>query len=81
MAHGSADLYFNDVHYLDGAKHFDEYMLTMTNENVLPNPLQNYELNDEWLRDRWSQTPWYDIYLQQQDASSSFWKNHSVKFQ
>jgi hypothetical protein len=26
VAHGSADLYFNDVHYLDGAKHFDEYM-------------------------------------------------------
>jgi hypothetical protein len=56
------------------------FRLTMTNENMLPNPLENYALNDRWLTDRWNQTPWYDYYLQEQDASSSFWTKRSAKF-
>lgn len=55
-------------------------MLTMTTENMLPNPLENYALNSQWTADRWNQTPWYDLYLQEQAANSSFWTKRSAKF-
>jgi predicted acyl esterase len=79
----SFSLFFSrasDVHYLDGAKHFDEYMLTMTNENNLPDPLRGYALDKEWETERWSQVPWYDAYLSHQSADDAFWTNNSVRF-
>ncbi len=51
VAHGSEDLFFNDVHYPMGAAHFDQYIMEQTNENVLPRS-PNYLLDSEWVADR-----------------------------
>ena len=34
--HGSEDLAFNDIHYLDGIYHQDEYIASVDHENALP---------------------------------------------
>eukprot|EP00658_Telonema_sp_P-2_P032767 TRINITY_DN24180_c0_g1_i2.p1 TRINITY_DN24180_c0_g1~~TRINITY_DN24180_c0_g1_i2.p1 ORF type:complete len:657 (+),score=108.69 TRINITY_DN24180_c0_g1_i2:250-2220(+) len=75
---GSEDLYYNDVHYMDGVKHFDEYILSMDQENALPRP-PHMGLDEAWRRDRFEQSPWSLLYTRHQ-LDSGFWRDHSLMY-
>ncbi len=77
-AHASEDLYKNDIHFLDGILHQDEYILSVDHENALP-PTPNYIMDEKWVRERFTRRPWIDIYLEQQ-LDGSFWRKHSIKY-
>ncbi|CAF1180352.1 unnamed protein product [Adineta steineri] len=78
VAHGSEDLYNNDVHYGDGILHEDEYMLSIDHENALP-ASPNYVMDEEWIKQRFTARPWIDVYLEHQ-ADDSFWRKNSIKY-
>ncbi|CAM4797759.1 unnamed protein product [Rotaria magnacalcarata] len=77
-AHGSEDLYNNDVHYGDGILHQDEYILSVDHENALP-ASPDYLINEQWTNERFTRRPWIDIYLEHQ-LNDKFWQNHSIKY-
>jgi len=77
-AHASQDLYYNDVHYIDGVLHMDEYMQEIDTDNALPrSPL--YELDQEWNDDRFEQEPWVFTYFSEQ-RDGPFWRRESQMF-
>jgi len=78
VAHGSEDLYNNDVHYGDGILHQDEYILSVDHENALP-ASPNYIMDEKWLEQRFTRRPWIDIYLEHQ-LDDSFWRKNSIKY-
>lgn len=77
-AHGSEDLYKNDIHFMDGILHQDEYILSVDHENALPAP-PDYSMDEQWLQKRFQTRPWIDVYVEQQ-LNDAFWKNHSIKY-
>jgi predicted acyl esterase len=77
-AHGSEDLYKNDIHYADGILHLDEYILSVDHENALP-ATPDYKMNEQWINERFTRRPWLDIYLEHQ-LDGSFWREHSIKY-
>jgi hypothetical protein len=67
--HASDDLYHDDVRYIDGIYHKDEYELTIDHENALPQS-PDYRLDEKYFERRFNAQPWLLTYLkQQQDAS------------
>ncbi|CAF1508911.1 unnamed protein product, partial [Didymodactylos carnosus] len=80
-AHGSEDLYFNDIHYMDGILHEDEYILSVDHENALPRT-PDYVIDDDFIQQRFNSNstyPWTDLYLQHQ-IDSQFWSQHSIMY-
>jgi predicted acyl esterase len=77
-AHGSEDLYKNDIHYIDGILHQDEYILSVDHENALP-ASPDYLINEQWMKERFTRRPWVDIYLEHQ-LDGPFWQDHSIKY-
>ena len=77
--HASDDLYKDDIHYVDGIFHMDEYMLDMDHEVALPKPPE-YRLDREYVRDRFESYPWILSYLHQQ-LDGDFWRKKSLRFQ
>ncbi len=77
-AHGSDDLYKNDIHYIDGILHQDVYILSVDHRNALPAP-PNYVINEKWIKERFEIRPWIDVYLEHQ-LDGPFWRNHSIKY-
>lgn len=74
--HASEDLYSNDIHQIDGAPHWDEYILSMDQENALPRtPIElmrsaangSAGFDAEYIKDRWNAIkPWTMTYLDNQ---------------
>lgn len=77
-AHGSDDLYNNDIHYGDGIFHQNDYILYVDHKNALPAP-PNYVMDEQWLKQRFTARPWADVYLEHQ-LDDSFWRNNSIKY-
>ncbi|CAF1147732.1 unnamed protein product [Rotaria sordida] len=77
-AHGSEDLYKNDIHFMDGILHQDEYILSVDHENALP-ATPDYIMNEQWMKERFTTRPWIDVYLEHQ-LDSAFWREHSIKY-
>lgn len=77
-AHGSEDLYKNDIHYMDGILHQDEYILSVDHENALP-ATPDYVMDEKWLTQRFNTRPWIDVYLENQ-LDDEFWRAHSIKY-
>lgn len=77
-AHASDDLFHDDVHYIDGCFHVDEYELSIDHENALPRP-PGYALDEAYFRERFEATPWLLTYLEHQ-ADSAFWRSHSLRW-
>ncbi|CAF2099617.1 unnamed protein product [Rotaria magnacalcarata] len=77
-AHGSEDLYKNDIHFMDGILHQDEYILSVDHENALPAPPQ-YIMDEKWIKERFTARPWIDVYLEHQ-LDGEFWQKHSIKY-
>ncbi|CAF2401400.1 unnamed protein product [Rotaria sp. Silwood2] len=77
-AHGSEDLYKNDIHFMDGILHQDEYILSVDHENALPTT-PDYVMDEQWIKERFTRRPWIDVYLEHQ-LDSPFWRKHSIKY-
>jgi len=77
-AHGSTDLFYNDVHYIDGALHIDSYAHQIDTDNAMPQS-PDYRLDEAYFRNRFDKEPWLFTWLRQQQ-DGSFWRQESLKF-
>ena len=72
----SDDLFHDDVHYIDGLPHLDEYALMIDHLNMLP-PAPDFPLDDDTLS-RIDAEPWLISFLSQaQDGA--FWRRASLR--
>ncbi len=73
----SDDMFHDDVHYIDGLLHLDEYSVMIDQLNVLP-PSPEYPLDTEVLARRFDSEPWLMTWLgQQQDGP--YWLRNSLR--
>jgi len=73
----SDDMFHDDVHYIDGLLHLDEYAVMIDQLNMLP-PAPEYPLDEETLARRFDAEPWVLTWLgQQQDGP--YWRRHSLR--
>ncbi len=73
----SDDLFHDDVHYIDGLLHLDEYALMIDQLNALP-PAPGFPLDEETLARRFDSLPWLLTWLgQQQDGI--YWRRGSLR--
>ncbi len=77
-AHGSTDLFYNDVHYIDGALHIDSYAHQIDTDNSMPQSPE-YRIDEEYFQNRFDREPWIFTWLRQQQ-DSDFWRKESLKF-
>src|SRR5215469_134755 len=76
-ADASDDLFHDDVHYIDGLLHLDEYALMIDHLNALP-PAPDYPLDEDVLAARFDSEPWLLSWLgQQQDGP--YWRRASLR--
>ncbi len=76
--HGSEDLYYNDIHYIDGVMHMDYYDQQVDTDNALPQTPQ-YALTKEFFQSRFDREPWIIQEIKQQ-RDSEFWRSKSLCF-
>ncbi len=73
----SDDLFHDDVHYIDGLLHLDEYALTIDHLNALP-PAPEFPLEEDILGRRFDAEPWLAAWLgHQQDGP--YWRRASLR--
>lgn len=77
-AHGSTDLFYNDVHYIDGALHVDFYAHQIDTDNSMPKS-PDYRIDEEYFRNRFDKEPWLFTWMRQQQ-DGDFWRKESIKF-
>ncbi len=73
----SDDMFHDDVHYIDGLLHLDEYSVMIDQLNMLP-PSPEYPLDEQVLTRRFDSEPWLMTWLgQQQDGP--YWLRNSLR--
>jgi putative CocE/NonD family hydrolase len=73
----SDDMFHDDVHYIDGLLHLDEYSVMIDQLNMLP-PSPEYPLDEQVLARRFDSEPWLMTWLgQQQDGP--YWLRGSLR--
>ncbi|MFN8572409.1 MAG: CocE/NonD family hydrolase [Gemmatimonadaceae bacterium] len=77
--HAADDLYYDDVHYIDGVLHLDPYALQIDHENGLPRS-PAYPLDSAYFADRFDREPWLFTYLRH-SADGPWWRDGSLRFQ
>lgn len=75
----SDDLYRDDVHFIDGIFHVDEYELSIDHDLGLPRSPE-YRLDEEYFKNRFNRTPWFFTYLKNQ-LDGEFWRQNSLRWQ
>ena len=75
-AHGSTDLFYNDVHYIDGSLHIDSYAHQIDTDNSMPQS-PHYRIDEEYFRNRFDREPWIFTWLRQQQ-DGDFWRKELV---
>jgi uncharacterized protein len=73
----SDDMFHDDVHYIDGLLHLDEYSVMIDQLNMLP-PSPDYPLDEETLKRRFDAEPWLLTWLQQQQ-DGPYWHRTSLR--
>jgi uncharacterized protein len=76
-ADASDDLFHDDVRYLDGILHLDEYALDIDHHNGLPRPPE-YRVDARYLEDRFEAEPWLFTYLAHQ-RDGAFWRKNALR--
>lgn len=77
-AHGSTDLFYNDVHYIDGALHIDSYAHQIDTDNSMPQS-PDYRIDDTYFQNRFDREPWIFTWMREQQ-DGNFWRQESIKF-
>ncbi|MBE0461802.1 MAG: CocE/NonD family hydrolase, partial [Candidatus Aminicenantes bacterium] len=72
----SDDLYHDDVHYIDGAFHVDQYEVSIDTDLGLPR-WPDYALDKDYFEERFNAYPWFLTYLKQQ-KDGDFWRKNSL---
>ncbi|MGB7294439.1 MAG: CocE/NonD family hydrolase [Candidatus Aminicenantales bacterium] len=73
------DLYHDDIHYIDGVFHVDEWAFWFDHSKAIPqSPL--HSLDEAYFRDRFESTPGLLTYLKQQ-RDGDFWRKNSLRWQ
>jgi predicted acyl esterase len=73
----SDDMFHDDVHYIDGLLHLDEYSVMIDQLNMLP-PSPEYPLDEDVLARRFDAEPWLATWLgQQQDGP--YWLRNTLR--
>ncbi len=72
------DLYHDDIHYIDGVLHIDQYALQIDHENALPAP-PDYPADSAYFRNRFEAEPWIFTYLRH-SSDSDWWRRKSLRF-
>jgi predicted acyl esterase len=72
------DLYHDDVHYIDGAFHVDQYELSIDTDLGLPK-WPDYVLDEDYFEKRFNAYPWFVTYLKQQ-KDGEFWRKNSLRW-
>ena len=72
VAHGSQDIYANDIHNIDGGLHIDVFSAEIEISNLIPRS-PDYPVDNEYLANRFSQPPWIFTYLHNQ-RDGDFWE-------
>jgi len=75
----SDDLYKDDVHYIDGIFHADEYELSIENDLSLPR-YPDYRIDADYFKNRFEAYPWFLTYKKQQ-MDGTFWRKNSLRWQ
>ena len=70
------DLFHDDIHYIDGLMHVDEFELGMDMQVGLT-PAPNFPTDEKSLATRFDATPWFLLYLHQQ-RDGAFWQRASI---
>ena len=73
------DLFNDDIHYIDGIMHVDEYESSMEGTNLLPRS-PNYVINDNYFKGRFDSYPWF-LQKMQHQTDGSFWREKSLRWQ
>ncbi|MFC1522549.1 CocE/NonD family hydrolase [Elusimicrobiota bacterium] len=76
--HASDDLYHDDIHFIDGIFHMDEYHLSIHGSSGLARS-PDYSIDEAYLRERFDQPPWILSYLKNQ-KDGDFWRKGSVRW-
>ena len=77
-AHASDDLFYNDVHYIDGALHIDSYAQQIDADNGLPRS-PDYTVDTAYFSNRFDREPWLFTWLREQ-RDGAFWRRESLRF-
>jgi predicted acyl esterase len=72
------DLYHDDVHYIDGAFHVDQYELSIDTDLGLPR-WPDYALDEDYFENRFNAYPWFLTYLKHQ-KDGDFWRRNSLRW-
>lgn len=73
----SDDLFHDDVHYVDGMLHVDEYELFIDLENAMT-PAPDLPVDDDALAPRFDSAPWLLTWLREQ-RDGPFWRRASLR--
>lgn len=73
------DLYHDDVHYMDGAFHVDEWAFWFDHAKAIPRS-PDYPLDEAYFTERFDSTPGLLTYLKQQ-KDGDFWRKNSLRWQ
>jgi predicted acyl esterase len=79
IAHASDDLFYQDVHSIDGAFHVDTWEAMIDTFNALPSPETGYAFTPEFFANRFDQKPWHFVWKRNQ-ADGPFYRRESVRF-
>ena len=71
------DLFKDDIHYIDGLMHADEYELSMDLQPAMTRP-PDFPIDESSLRARFDAKPWFPIYLEHQ-RGGPFWDRASLR--
>jgi putative CocE/NonD family hydrolase len=71
-AEATEDLFQDDIHYIDGLFHLDEYELSMEVQPAIPR-FPDYPLDEKSLAERFDNPPWSLLYKKQQ-RDGPFWQ-------
>jgi putative CocE/NonD family hydrolase len=72
------DLYHDDIHYIDGVLHVDQYALEIDHENGLP-AAPEYRTDSAYFHDRFDRSPWILTYLKH-PVDDEWWRQKSLRF-
>lgn len=73
------DLYHDDVHYMDGAFHVDEWAFWFDHAKAIPRS-PDYPLDEAYFKERFESYPGLLTYLKQQ-KDGEFWRRNSLRWQ
>ncbi|ABF40901.1 peptidase S15 [Candidatus Koribacter versatilis Ellin345] len=75
-ADASDDLFHDDIHYIDGMMHLDEFEISMDLTNSL-SPAPDFPVDEKTLNERFDTPPWFLLYLKHQ-RDGEFWRRASL---